>query len=206
MIEIIVSQLKYLSQVLPIEIFTFIGTLVEEFIGPIPSPLILIAAGSLAHTQGYHLLYIIILSLIASFAKTLVSWIFYFVADKTENLIFHRDFEKIRHYFDGSKKDDIIIFFARAIPIMPTALISLGCGFIKLDVRSFITATFYGFAVRSFIFLYFGYFGITSYESWKVGQFNMPYLEIGIFVILIILLVLSYIFRHNFFSKKTPKR
>lgn len=204
----IISTVKALSASLPLEVFIFIGTILEEVISPVPAPLILGAAGSLAHAQGRHFLYIIILTLIATFAKTFVSWLFFIISDKTEDWIFrkfghllavsHQDVEKIGAYFNGSWKDDLLIFLARAIPIVPTTTVSLVAGFIKLDQSSFVRSTFAGYFVRCFIFIYLGFTGAGSVDSYFSGQIDITSTVIG--SLLLFGLLLLYLF--NPFKKK----
>ncbi|MBP9817241.1 VTT domain-containing protein [Candidatus Shapirobacteria bacterium] len=197
-----IPSLRLLAQTLPLEAFIFIGTILEEIVSPIPAPLILGAAGSLAHTQGRHFLYIIILTLIATTAKTLVSWLFYLLSDKTEDFIFkkfgkflavkHEDVEKIGAYFNGGWKDDFIIILARAIPVVPTTTVSLVAGFIKLDQSSFVRSTFIGYFIRCFIFIYLGFTGANSVDSLGTDQFDFTSTIIG--AILLLALFLLYLF------------
>ncbi len=179
MINQIVDYIKILASSIPLEAFVFIGSILEEIIAPIPSPLVMMIAGTLAHAQNHTLPYLLLLALVASLGKTIGSWFFYILADKTEDLLLtrfgkilgvsHKEVETIGKHFNGGWKDDVILFLLRAVPIMPTTIASLVCGFIKLNIRTYLRATFFGYFVRSFIFLYLGYTGIATYDSLSGG-------------------------------------
>jgi len=173
--EHIISLIKNLAYTIPLDVFAFIGSFVEEIIAPIPSPLVMTTAGTLAHTQNHTLLYLFWLALAASLGKTIASWLYYVLADKTEDLILtrfgksvgisHNEIENIGNHFNGTWRDDVILLVVRALPIMPTSLVSVVCGFIKLNMRTYLQSTFIGYFIRSFIFLYIGYTGMTTYGN-----------------------------------------
>lgn len=171
----IISLIKTLANTIPLDVFAFVGSFMEEIIAPIPSPLVMTTAGTLAHTQNHTLLYLFWLALVASIGKTIASWLYYKLADRAEDFVLtrfgkvigfsHTEVENIGKHFDGSWKDDVILLIVRALPIMPTGLVSLVCGFIKLNMRTYLQATFIGYLIRSFIFLYLGYTGMATYGN-----------------------------------------
>ena len=173
--EQIISLIKTLAHNIPLDGFAFIGSFLEEIIAPIPSPLVMTTAGTLAHTQNHTLLYLFWLALAASLGKTIASWLYYLLADKTEDLILtrfgkfigisHKEIESIGKRFNGTWRDDVVLLVVRALPIMPTSLVSVVCGFIKLNMRTYLQSTFIGYFIRSFIFLYIGYTGMTTYGN-----------------------------------------
>ena len=73
--------------------------------------------------------------------------------------------ENIGKHFNGTWKDDVILLVLRSLPIMPTSLVSVVCGFIKLNMRTYLQSTFIGYFIRSFIFLYIGYTGMATYGN-----------------------------------------
>ena len=178
--EQIISLIKNLAYTIPLDGFAFIGSFMEEIIAPIPSPLVMTTAGTLAQTQDHTLFYLFWLALAASAGKTIASWLYYILADKTEDLVLtrcgkfigvsHNEIESIGKHFNGTWRDDVILLIVRALPIMPTSLVSVVCGFIKLNMRTYIQATFIGYFIRSFIFLYLGYTGIATYGNLS-GEF-----------------------------------
>src|SRR3990167_5973603 len=88
--EHIISLIKTLATTIPLDVFAFIGSFLEEIIAPIPSPLVMTTAGTLAHTQNHTLLYLFWLALAASLGKTIASWLYYVLADKSEDLVLTR--------------------------------------------------------------------------------------------------------------------
>lgn len=173
----IIDYIEWLSSKLPLEIFCFFGSIVEEIVGPIPSPVILMTAGSIVNQRSIHWAYLLLLALFASAGKTIASWVIYYIADKAEDFLLskygkllgvsHKNVEKIGSYFNGTWKDDVLVFIFRAIPIFPTTTVSIASGFIKLDQKSFIRSTFIGFFFRSLFVLYLGYQGIESFAIIK---------------------------------------
>ena len=128
--------MQIISQI-PIELIVFFGSIIEEIFPPLPSPLLLIITKIAAYNQKFSVLYILLLTSIAVFGKTIGSLFLYFLADKTEDIIVgrfgkwfnisHRDVESIGQRFTGSWKDTIILIFLRAMPIIPTTPVSLVC-------------------------------------------------------------------------------
>ena len=163
--------MNIISQI-PVELIVFFGSIIEEIFPPLPSPLLLIISKIATYNQKFTVPYILLLTSIATFGKTVGSFFIYFLADKTEDLIIgrfgkwfkisHRDVESIGRRFTGSWKDIFILIFLRAIPIIPTAPLSLVCGIIKLNIRTFVVSAFIGSFIRIFILLYLG---VAAYRS-----------------------------------------
>jgi len=163
------------AQVVPLEWFVFVGAMIEEIVAPIPSPLVMTLGGSLSAAQNSPLSFLATLALIGAVGKTLGSWLVYFVADKAEDLVVnrwgkflgvsHKEIESIGKHFNGGWRDDVILFLARAVPIMPTAPVSIGCGVIKINIRTYLTSTFLGTLVRNIFYLWLGYAGLSSAEN-----------------------------------------
>ncbi|NBO17531.1 MAG: hypothetical protein EBV07_01430 [Proteobacteria bacterium] len=68
-INLLIQYLKEISSTLPLPVFTFIGALLEEIIAPIPSPIVMTLAGSLAAAANFSYLYLLLLALTGSFGK-----------------------------------------------------------------------------------------------------------------------------------------
>jgi len=163
--------MQIISQI-PIELIVFFGSIIEEIFPPLPSPLLLIITKIATYNQKFSVLYILLLTSIAVFGKTIGAIFIYFLADKTEDFIIgrfgkwfnisHRDVENIGRRFTGSWKDIIVLIFLRAVPIIPTTPISLVCGIIKLNIRTFLISTFIGSFIRIFLLLYLG---VAAYRS-----------------------------------------
>ena len=168
----IISQISF-------ELIVFFGSIVEEIFPPLPSPLLLIITKIATNNQKLSVLYILLLTSIATFGKTIGSFIIYFLADKTEDLIIGRfgklfkisgkDIENIGKRFTGSWKDIVVLIFLRAIPIIPTTPISLVCGIIKLNIRTYLVSTFIGSFIRVFLLIYLG---VATYQSLTINTKN----------------------------------
>ncbi|NMB91515.1 hypothetical protein GYA37_01545 [candidate division WWE3 bacterium] len=175
LIQPILTYLEALATKVPLEIFTVIGSFLEEVVAPIPSPFVLTTAGSITRAQDKALIYILMVALLASVSKTLGAWFLYIITDKLEDVfipkfgkffgIKHENIEKIGKYFNGTKRDWLVLFALRSIPIIPSSPISITCGFIKLNKKNFIVSTFFGTIIRSLFFLYLGYTGLSASES-----------------------------------------
>jgi len=191
---------------MPLPLFILLGSLVEEIIAFIPSPFILTLSGSLATTQNQNIFYLIMLGIIATAAKTLGSYVFYIIADKTEDIITgrfgkflgisHKGIESIGKKLEKSSRDEIAIFLLRATPLIPSAPVSIVAGILKLELKSYLLASAAGLFVRSMFFLYLGYTakGTLDDLSNQLASFE----SIG----RIILLVLAFIALVWFYKKR----
>lgn len=164
----------------PVEIFTLVGTFTEELVAPIPSPLIMTTAGTLAALQGKTFAYLFALSVIGAIGKLIGAWILYYFADKAEDVVLgkfgkilgvsHAAVEKIgSKYLNGGYKDDIVLIVLRALPIVPSAVVSVGSGILKINLKTYLYTTFLGTIIRDFIFLYFGFTGVSAFEGYING-------------------------------------
>jgi broad specificity phosphatase PhoE/membrane protein DedA with SNARE-associated domain len=208
----ILTYLEVLATKVPLEIFTIIGSFLEEVIAPIPSPFVLTTAGSITRAQDKALIYILMVALLASIAKTLGAWFLYIITDKLEDVfipkfgkffgIEHENIEKIGKYFNGTKRDWLVLFALRSIPIMPSSPISITCGFIKLDKKNFIVSTFFGTIIRSLFFLYLGYTGLSASESLINGlDKSETIMQIVVVIGILALLVWGYKQRSKLITK-----
>ncbi|MGB9637173.1 MAG: DedA family protein [Microgenomates group bacterium] len=185
-----------LAAKIPLGLFVIIGSLLEEIVAPIPSPLVMMTAGTVAQAQHRGFGYVILIGLLAAVSKTFGCWIFYFLADKAEDFITsrfgklmglsHKEIEDIGEMFNGEVRDEIILAVVRAIPIMPTTPVSLACGFIKMNLTRYLRGTFVGNFVRGMLFGYIGYSGLSILQS-AISGINTA--ESWMNVVLVLLLV-----------------
>ncbi|MFZ2522998.1 MAG: VTT domain-containing protein [Minisyncoccia bacterium] len=186
MFEQLEQILISLSNYVPLEIFAPVASVVEEIIAPIPSPAVMIVTGSLAALQEKTIYYLVFLALLGSLGKLLGSLFVYFVSDKVEDYfsgilekffgVTHEDIESFGKKLNGGYRDYLVMFLMRALPIIPSSVVSIGGGILKIPLKLFIVSTFLGSIVRDFIYIYFGYSGISilggflkkseSLESW----------------------------------------
>lgn len=183
LLDQLMNLLTSISQAVPLPIFVVLGSFIEEAIPPLPASVVLTVTGNMAFSQTQPLLFLLILALISSFIKTLAAWVFYIFADKIEDIVIgkfgkrfgvtHKEVENVSKHFTGNNKDEIIMFLARAIPVLPTLPFSVVAGIIKMPVLPFLVTTFLGLTVRSILYLYVGYFGIAGLQEF-LERVNNP--------------------------------
>jgi len=166
--------LDHLIHTVPIELFVFIGTIIDEVISPIPAFVVLIPAGITAHVQLLPWFYLFVLALISGVARTIAAGFLYIISDKIEDLLFakgrkflgtsHKDITHFGKKLNNQapRKSWIALFVMHAMPVFPGTILSAGSGFIQLKPSIFITATLAGSTVSALFFLYLGYTGLET--------------------------------------------
>ena len=208
----IITYLEKLAQYVPLEVFTIIGTFLEEVIAPIPSPFVLTTAGSITKAQNNPISYILFIAVIASISKTFGGWLLYILTDKIEDVftskfgkfigISSNDVEKIGGYFNGGKKDWLVLFILRSLPIFPSSPISITSGLIKIRMKTFLITTFTGTIVRNLCYLYLGYAGLAASEEVMAGLNKSETIGMVIIVIMVAgILLWGYRKRKQIFSE-----
>jgi membrane protein DedA with SNARE-associated domain len=199
--------------VIPLEVFVLLGSFIEEILAPIPSPLIMTSAGLVADQNNYQWFGILFLAIVGAIGKTAASWIIYVISEKGEDVIFekygkylgvsHQQVENVGQLFSKGWWDEIVIFVLRAIPVVPSFLVSVIAGVIKLDLRSFLVATFLGTIVRNILYLAVGMYGLQTLDH-LLGLLEHGSTDI---IILIGLGLLGYValskLRHSLVKKAT---
>lgn len=170
-----IIYLNEISKTIALPWFTFFGSIIEEIVAPIPSPVVMTLAGTIAASQNQSWLYLLLLSIMGSIGKTVASCVMYFIADKSEDLVLgkfgrfiginHQQIESIGKHLNKGKRDYIAIFLLRAIPIIPTAPVSIIGGLVKINIKTYIISTFLGTIVRNLFYLGVGYTGINATGS-----------------------------------------
>lgn len=188
---------------LPLEIFVFVASFIEEVIAPVPSAAVLLVTGSFAAIQGKTLLDLIPLAVIAALGKTIGAIIVYFFSDKIGGMVItkfgnffdvsHDSIKEFGSKITGGPRDYLFLIAFRALPILPSSVVSIGCGLMKIPLRLFIITTFIGTIVRDSIFLYIGYQGteilsaIATHSATIESQIQMG-------VLVVVVLVLAYFY------------
>jgi len=195
------------AQLVPLEVFTFMGAMIEEILAPIPSPLVMTIAGSIAQAQKAAAGILFWIALVGAVGKTLGSWLVYFVSDKAEDLIVtkfgkflgvsHREIESIGKHFNGGTRDMVILMIARALPIMPTAPVSIACGVIKVNLKSYLVGTFFGTYLRNLMYLYLGFAGLASLEAIMAGMTTAESIIQALMVAVLIVIVAIIYYRRG---------
>ena len=208
-IDQIIAWLEHLSQTINLQLFVVIGSFLEEIIAPIPSPFVMTTAAAIAQAQNYLFAQLAILVIVASFAKTVSSYLIYVAFDKLEDVMInkfgkhvglsHKLIEQIGAFLTGTWVDDFLMILARALPFIPTILISAGAGVIKYHKKSFIITTFLGVVIRNAFYLWVGYVGWSQIEHlWLANRDNPWFIVLLIVSGLILLKALIKIKDHLF--------
>ncbi len=179
MFQAVILWLKEMAQIVPLSVFVLVGGLVEEILAPIPSPLVMTLAGSIAASQEWGIPYLFWICALATLTKTIGAWLFYVLGDKLEHMavprfgryigVTNEDIERLRTRFSGTWKDEITLVLLRLIPVMPSTPVSLVCGILRINIRTFFFSTYAGFYVRNMIFIFLGYTGLSAAESLMTG-------------------------------------
>lgn len=185
--------LETLAATVSLEAFVVVGAFLEELIAPIPSPFVMTTAAVLAQVQHYHWLQLGLLVTLAAVAKTASTYAVYYISDKAEDIVIgkfgrffgisHQHIESLGRFLTKSRWDDVLLFLARAIPLVPTFPISVGAGVIKYNVRSYLLMTFLGTMVRNLFYVWIAYFGWSQFQSLRQQLWENPlWLAVGVIV------------------------
>jgi membrane protein DedA with SNARE-associated domain len=143
----------------------FLGCILEQIIVPIPASLIVLTSTFLllkGTSFSLAALGTLIVKIVipASLGITLGSFVYYTLAYKLGMPFIERtskylgvspeDVKDVGKKVEESRYDDVFIFLARCLPIIPSIAINLFCGLIKYDLKKYILTTFLGSAVQIF--------------------------------------------------------
>ena len=200
------NSLTALAYVIPLPLFVFIASAVEEIIAPIPSPFVMLVGGSLASVQGYALPGLILLALCGALGKTLGALGVYAIVRKAEEATLPR----LERYFGvteahiaalGAKlgrgsRDYLVLTLLRAFPFMPSVVVSVGSGLVGVPMRLYIVSTFIGTIVRDSIYLYAGYVGAALLMTY-IGHAERASTLIEIITLALVAYVLIRLYRKH---------
>ena len=179
-----------------------IGVAIETIIIPLPSPLIVMAAGYILIPQGSLTsiaLNALWISVVAGLAQTLGSFLVYGFASwlgkpfivKYQKLhgVSWKDIEKFQEKFSKGRKEEFTLFLLRALPIMPLSVISGVAGVMKIDAKKYAISTFLGVIPRDFVLAILGFsFG----EVYQLMAGQIDYAE-TIMTVILVFLILVYV-------------
>jgi membrane protein DedA with SNARE-associated domain len=185
-------------------IFAPLVSFIEELIPPIPSPSVMIATGAMAQVQEYLIFGLIFLAILGSLGKTLGASVVYCVAIKVEDFfngkitkfigITQEQITAFGARLSRSWRDYVILTILRALPIVPSSLLSVGCGLLKINYKVFVISTLIGSAIRDFIYIYLGYVGTKVAISFFKNTTNTAESIVEIVAVVIIILIFGYLY------------
>lgn len=161
-----------------------VATLIEETVAPIPSALVPLAAGFflLPPDAGFAIIAVEALFLVAlpvtvgiSIASAGLYALAYYggkpIIEKNRRLIgiSWKDVERIERRMTKGKRDEIILFILRIIPIFPGFALSIFCGIVRYPFTKFMVITFLGAGLRAYAL---------AIAGWQAGEFYLRYLEV----------------------------
>ncbi len=188
----------------PLPLVSFVVAIVEEIVPPIPASATIATIGSLAALQSYSIIGLLILTVAAALGKTIGSIGVYIVADKTEDMLTDKvgryfgvtsaDLEKFSQKLGKGARDYFVLTMLRSLPFIPSSLVSIGCGLLRISWPLYLTATFIGTVVRYGIFLYLGYIGAEILATFVMSnELFGKGIEVGVVVLVTGLLTYLYL-------------
>ena len=190
------------------QLAVFIGVMIEQIIVPIPSPMIIMGAGAILILPALsvpdaflQILWIIVLP--GTIASTLGSYIGYTISyygGRALVVRFQRflgvDWDQIANLekrFQG-KREALMIFLTRAIPVFPISLVSIFAGLLRVPIKPFTIFTFLGSIFRCLLLAFVGWWIGATYE--RVAT-RLDSLETVVSILLMIGMIaaLGYLYR-----------
>lgn len=180
----------------------------ENVFPPIPSELVMPAAGFAAAMEQMHLIAVIIAGTLGSVLGALP--LYYLGTILDERHLYHfaekygkyflikpKDVTSAQRWFDEYGKS--VIFFGRMIPGI-RSLISIPAGMARMPVLPFLTLTALGSAIWTTLLAYAGYVLGANYEA--VATFIEPISKIVVIVVLVIAVIVMVMrVKKVFFAK-----
>ena len=194
-------------EVLPLEIFVFVASFIEEVIAPVPSSAVLLLSGSFAAVQERTLFDLIPLILIAALGKTIGAILVYHLSDKIGGAVITRfgKFFGVTHEaitdfgqkITGSPKDYLLLITFRALPVIPSSVVSIGCGLLMIPFYLFLVTTLIGTVLRDSIFIYIGYRGTQVLSDFATHSTNIESIIQTIFLAALVATLAYFYFKRK---------
>ncbi|TSC80580.1 MAG: DedA family protein [Candidatus Peregrinibacteria bacterium Gr01-1014_25] len=185
----------------------FLASIVEEVIAPIPSAGVVLLAGFLlippeATWTAAAAAAAVNVMIPASIGLTVGSLFPYGVAriggklavDKCGRLlgIDWSLVERAQARFTRSRSDELLLFGVRCVPVIPSVVIGVLCGLVRLPLPEFILFTFLGSLVRTFILALVGWSASAAYSAYAEQFSRGEDIVLGIIAIAIVAFALRW--------------
>ncbi len=174
-IEVLTHAILAAATKVPLAFFVFAGSFIEEIISPIPTYAVMVTAGSVAHLQGLFFPWIFALAVLGAIGKTLACVIYYVLADVFEDVIVprygkyigvsHKQIEALGTRMSNRERDVGLLILLRALPVIPSAPISIVAGLIHVELKVFVFTTFAGTFLKDSVYLAIGYIGLQAFRD-----------------------------------------
>lgn len=197
------SILLAAAEIIPLPLFAFFASFIEEVIAPIPSPAVMIATGSLAALQDLPYTSLFLLGGIAALGKTVGALLVYLIARRAGAFsvkklgrffrITESDLVIFREKLSGSIRDYALMIGVRAFPFFPSSVVSIGSGLMGLPMKLYLISTFIGTVIRDGFYLYFGFAGQEAIGAFLRGSATIES-YIQILCVVLITLVFGYLY------------
>ncbi len=182
------------------------GSILEQIIAPIPSSIVVLGSsffimkGNPLSFDAIGRLYFNVI-FPAALGITLGSLVYYYLSYRIGTPFIERsgkylgvsveDVQKVEKRVEESRYDNLFLFAARCIPIIPSIAINLFCGLIKYPLKKYLVITFFGAMIQATIL------GIVG---WQLGNAYLVYVNninilTDIITVIIILVILYYVFK-----------
>jgi len=183
----------------------FGGSILEQVVTPIPSSLVVLGASffmmkGVALSIGSLETMFLNISIPAALGVTLGSLLYYGISYKIGIPFVQRagkylgvtvdDLEGVERKVKASKYENLFLFAARCVPVIPSIAISLFCGLIRYNPRNYLLITFFGALVQA---------SILGIIGWQFGNFYLTISERlsfidNIILVIIVLFVVCFVF------------
>ncbi len=166
----------------------FLASILEEVIAPIPSTAVIFVSGFLflKDLSGLLLWKTLLFTILipAIVGITIGSLFVYALGFYLGKPFFVRwgkylgvtweDIEKAKRFFTQGPRDEIVLFSVRAVPVIPSVVISGLSGLLRIPLRSYIFATLLGLIPRILVLSYLGFVAGDAYEAHieKIGMYE----------------------------------
>lgn len=190
----------------------FLASFLEEMVAPIPSSVVIVTSSFLIMTDPVITLESIgklffMVALPAALGVTLGSAIIYgitylagrpFVCRWGRYLgLSWQDIQELDKKFDESYADEILLFALRVFPLTPSIVVNVFCGFIRYDLRKYLTITFFGTLIRVFILGFIG---------WQFGNIYLNSQQLSLLEILTIIGILAILILGIIYLRKRMRK
>lgn len=195
----------------------FFASLIEEIIAPIPSAIVILGS-SFFILEGQAISLNSILNLLLnislpvalgmSLGSLFIYGLCYFLGKefvirwgKYFGLKWE-DMEKANEKFKEQKRDEIVLFTVRTIPIIPSVAISGICGLIRYDLKKYLLVSFLGSFIRATTL---GLIGWQFGSLYRIIAEKISFLE-EITLVVIAISILGYLIHKKYYKKNITSK